>query len=115
MPVLANKLYTQVLCGIYVRAKQFTKMKKDKNEKRNPQPNTFTHTSKLIFVLNFAVTRVRSQGHVTVSLSVVTKDLWKQGYRNGASEPHTSGPSVVRDLNTAVLSRPFSHHNRTAM
>ena len=62
----------------------------------------------------FAVTRVRSQGHVTVSLSVVTKDLWKQGYRNGASEPYSSGPSVVRDLSSAP-SKPFPNHNRTVM
>lgn len=62
----------------------------------------------------YAVTRVRSQGHVTVSLSVVTKDLWKQGYRNGASQPLTSGPSVVRDINT-TLSKPLSHQSRRVM
>ena len=61
-----------------------------------------------------AVTRVQSEGHVTVSVSVVTKDLWKQGYRTGASETHPSEPTVIRDLN-ATQSRPFSPSNRTAM
>lgn len=58
------------------------------------------------------ITRVRSQGHVTVSLSVMTKDLWKQGYRTGASESHASTPTVIRDLNTSH-SRPYSSPNRT--
>jgi B9 domain-containing protein 1 len=33
------------------------------------------------------VTRVCSEGKVKLSLNVVTKDLWKLGYRNGAQEP----------------------------
>ena len=63
---------------------------------------------------DFTVTRVRSQGHVSVSLNVVTKDLWKQGYRNGASDSHASGPTVVRDLNS-TQSRSFNLPNRTVV
>ena len=33
------------------------------------------------------VTRTRSQGHIKLNLNVITKDLWKQGYRNGCREP----------------------------
>lgn len=33
------------------------------------------------------VTRTRSQGHIKLNLNVITKDLWKQGYRNGSREP----------------------------
>eukprot|EP00731_Ephydatia_muelleri_P029047 Em0020g691a len=42
------------------------------------------------------ITRVRSQGHVSLNVNVVTKDLWKQGYRNGAKEPSTKVHTVVR-------------------
>lgn len=59
------------------------------------------------------ITRVRSQGHMTVSLSVMTKDLWKQGYRNGATEPTTSGPSFVRDHQTVASSHKPWSQNRT--
>ena len=38
------------------------------------------------------VTRVRSQGHVKLNLNIVTKDLWKQGYRNGIKDPLPSVP-----------------------
>ena len=54
----------------------------------------------------FVVTRVRSQGHVTVSVNVVTKDLWKQGYRSGGKEPHTIIPAVVRDTTQNRLNLP---------
>lgn len=43
------------------------------------------------------VTRVCSQGHVKLNLNVVTKDLWKQGYRNGSSEPPLSTQSTLRE------------------
>ncbi len=43
------------------------------------------------------VTRVRSQGHVKINLNVVTKDLWQQGYRNGAREPGSSVPIPPRE------------------
>jgi len=33
------------------------------------------------------VTRVRSQGKVRVKVNVVTKDIWKHGFRNGMVEP----------------------------
>lgn len=59
----------------------------------------------------YTVTRVHSQGHVTVSINVVTKDLWKQGYRTGATGPPTTGPTVISDLN-ATHSRPFSPPDR---
>ncbi len=39
------------------------------------------------------VTKTRSQGHVTVNINVVTKDLWKQGFRNGANEPTITNSS----------------------
>ena len=58
------------------------------------------------------VTRVRSQGCVTVSMSVVTKDLWKQGYRNGAKEPMTNGPTFIKDSPT-TYSRSKALPDRT--
>ncbi|XP_065899497.1 B9 domain-containing protein 1-like [Dysidea avara] len=33
------------------------------------------------------ITRVRSQGKVKVKVNVVTKDMWKHGFRNGMAEP----------------------------
>ena len=35
----------------------------------------------------YLVTRVRSQGRVRVKVNVVTKDMWKHGFRNGMAEP----------------------------
>ena len=46
-----------------------------------------------LYSFGFTVTKTRSQGHVTVSVNIVSKDLWKQGYRNGASEPRPSFPT----------------------
>ncbi len=48
------------------------------------------NTSALLFGLLFTVTKTRSQGHVTVNVNIVTKDFWKQGFRNGAHEPQTT-------------------------
>lgn len=48
----------------------------------------------LQYILSFsvclsAVTGTRSQGHVTLNINVISKDLWKQGYRNGAVQVST--------------------------
>ena len=50
-----------------------------------------------VISLSVSVTRVRSQGHVVLNINVVTKDLWKQGYRNGAKDPPVNVHAVARE------------------
>ena len=59
--------------------------------------HTHTHTHKHT-LLHSPVTRVRSQGHVSLDVNVVTKDLWKQGYRNGTKEPPINVNTVARGM-----------------
>ena len=46
-----------------------------------------THMITLCGLSFSLVTRVRSQGRVRVKVNVVTKDMWKHGFRNGMAEP----------------------------
>ena len=63
---------------------------------------------RVMFPFHFSpsVTRVRSQGHVSLNVNVVTKDLWKQGYRNGAKEPPTNVHTVTRGAISGQPVRP---------
>ena len=47
-----------------------------------------------------------------VTVSVVTKDLWKQGYRNGAKETLINGPTVIKD-SPAIHNRSRTLPDRT--
>ena len=44
----------------------------------------------IVNVLYIIVTRTRSQGFIKLNLNVITKDIWKQGYRNGSHESSIS-------------------------
>lgn len=54
--------------------------------KRAPHPIPNLPLTRLIPLLPVAVTRVRSQGFVTISFNVMTKDLHKLGYDVGPSQ-----------------------------
>ena len=65
---------------------------------------THVHTHIHMHTICNAVTRVRSEGQVKVTVDVVTKDLWKLGYRNGSQEP--SSITTHHTTPSATASRP---------
>ena len=78
--------------------------------KQNPSPTK--HDQSFMFVPSlFSVTRVRSQGYVTVTFNVVMKDMKKMGYDvlpSDMSNPLLPEAPVAQDQEKTVTTAPAS-------